>query len=85
MKYALKFDPRFLAWNLLGDAKNVRDTEKQQELYDACLKAQKPLSPKEISEITELDYQYVRNILGKMVNKGELEKKGRGKYTVPFL
>jgi hypothetical protein len=83
-EYALKFDPLVLGWNLLGEATNVRDTEKQQEIYNACLKAEKPLSPKAISEITKLDYQYVRNTLGKMVKKGELDKKVRGKYTVPF-
>jgi hypothetical protein len=83
-EYTLKFDSSILGWNLLGEAKNTQDTEKQQEIFDACLKAEKALSPKKISEITGLDHQYVRNTLGKMVRKGELDKKGRGKYTVPF-
>lgn len=83
-EWALKKDFLSLGWYLLGDAKNVQDTEHQQILYDALLKSNKPLSPKEITSITGLDNQYVRNTLSKMVKRGDLDKVGRGKYKVPF-
>ncbi|MDD2388505.1 MAG: AAA family ATPase [Desulfobacterales bacterium] len=79
-EFALKFDPEFMSWQLLGDAGEVQDTQKQQALFDALKDAEEALTPKELSEITGLNYKYITKTLPKLLKLNAISKIERGKY-----
>ena len=79
--YALKFDPVYLSWKLLGKSGEVKNTEQQQAVYDALKNNQGAiLTPKDLQEITKVDYRNVNRILHKLQLSGEVRKEGHGKY-----
>jgi hypothetical protein len=78
--YAIKFDPNFLKWNLIGDAQEVKSTKKRQKLYNALKEATEPLGPKELSEMTELSTKYIKNTLPSLMKEGNIIKVSYGKY-----
>ena len=82
-EYALEFDRKNLTWNVIGSGFAIRNTGKQQILYDALVEhssLQNPLSPKDIEQITGLDGKYIRNTLPKFVQDGSIKKVDRGNY-----
>lgn len=83
-EYSIKFDPHILSWIIEGDVTQIQSTENQQKIYDAIKNSEKKVGPKKISELTGLDYSYVRNTLKKLLDKGKIEKTGRGQYELPF-
>lgn len=79
---ALELDPRTLTWTLLGEASEVKATTDQQRLYDAIKESVEPLSPKELSQITELNPRYLNNLLAKFISRGDIKRTGYGRYTI---
>ena len=78
--YVLEFDSANLSWNILGDSKEIKQTDQRQKLYDAIKEANKPITPKELCEITDLREQYIYDTLPKMLKEGDIEQISRGKY-----
>lgn len=79
-EYALKFDPQFLSWTLIGDASEVRSTEQQQAVYD-CIKGYgHPISPNEIENVTGIKRRNIYKILSALQKDGSIQKVGRGNY-----
>lgn len=81
-EYALRFDPRYLSWNLLGEASEIQSTEQQQAVYDALKTFDNPISPKQLQEVTDLKYRNVMKILHKLVSEGAVQQVGRGRYVI---
>jgi hypothetical protein len=79
-EYALKFDPGYLQWELIGQADEVQSTQQRQALFNALKEAEEPLTPKQLSEITGLRPHYVRKALPLLLQAGSIQKESRGKY-----
>ena len=79
-EYALKLDSGHMTWKFLGDAKDIKSTDTKQKIYDAIKEADKPLSPKELAEVTGIEYGYIRKTLPDLMKEGNIIKQDRGKY-----
>jgi len=79
-EYALRFERSLLAWQLLGQSQEVQSTQKRQLVYDAIKNSTEPISPKELSEITELEAKYVQKSLPSLIEDGSIKRIDRGKY-----
>jgi AAA domain-containing protein/CHC2-type zinc finger protein/Toprim domain-containing protein len=82
-EYALSYDPSIWTWTLLGDAQEVKNTRDQQTLYDALKKhtdQDNLMTPKELSEITDLKASYIKATLPRLIQQGNVYKRGRGNY-----
>ncbi|WP_413717395.1 AAA family ATPase [Silicimonas sp. MF1-12-2] len=77
---ALGFDPGSCLWSDLGRPSDVFGSETRQAIRMA-LKAGKQ-TPSEISEHGDLDYELCAKTLQRMVEGGEIEKGGRGRYRL---
>jgi hypothetical protein len=81
IELAMELDTQMLAWRLLGERAEVKNTNDQQRIYNALKESTEELTPKELSEITGLKDYYVKKILGKFVEDGSIKRTGHGKYT----
>ena len=79
---AIKLDPETLRWSIIGDASEVQGTSSQQTVYDAIKKEQRPVTPREISDITGIKNTFVRQILMKLCANNSLLKRERGLYII---
>ncbi|MGD9825093.1 AAA family ATPase [Desulfobacter sp.] len=80
-EYVLDFDPIMFSWKITGKAVDIKSTDERQKLFDCLKAADGPMTPKQITEATGLDHQYVRKNLPKLCEEGTLKKEGYGKYT----
>ncbi|MEX0406768.1 AAA family ATPase [Aquibium sp. LZ166] len=71
------------AWNLIGEAAEVRRTDERSRILSALLTADAPISPREIAVATGMPRNNVDQLLFKMGKAGELQKSGRGGYVHP--
>ena len=82
-EYALKYHPDIWTWELLGDAQEVKTTALQQLVYDTIKKAEQPIKPKEIEQITKIKYRTISSILNQLINEGSIEKAFKyGSYKI---
>lgn len=79
-EYALRFDPQFLTWTLLGNADEVQSTEQRQAVYDCIKEYGHSITPKEISAATEIKERNLFKILKGLMLDGTIKKVGRGSY-----
>jgi hypothetical protein len=75
---AMKFDDG--RWTVLGDADEVHRSNERRKIIEALVTAGKPVGPKELAEISGLNYTNVRRMLLRMAAAGEISKTGRGLY-----
>jgi hypothetical protein len=75
---ALAFDAG--KWKILGTVQEVHISEQRKKIIAALEEAGKPLSPKEISDVTGLKYANVRQLLFKMGRDGEVTS-NNGRYS----
>jgi len=78
--YKLTFDDKTLSWTLKDEAYDLKLSNQQRKIVEACKEATGPLTPTEIAKISGLELQYVKNTLPKLVEKGDLKKPDRGEY-----
>jgi hypothetical protein len=78
--YPLNFQGGMLSWTLAGEIREMELSEQQRGIVDACKKAASPLTPKQISEISGVHHQTVKNDLPGLLQGGNLKKTGRGAY-----
>lgn len=76
---ALRFDGG--NWSLLGDAGKVRMSHERVTILNALQEADGPLSPRDVTDVTGMPYQNVRQILSRMARSNEIKKLERGKYS----
>jgi AAA domain len=80
---ALHFNKETCRWLILGPAAEVNRSAERTRVLSALEAASEPLGIKEIMAATERpDRNAVDQLLYKMVNDGEIEKVGRGKYQI---
>jgi hypothetical protein len=78
---AMKFDPRFGSWQVLGDATEHKQSETRQKILEALRIAGEPLAPKETWEslggdTSPVSYSAVRVRLPQMADEGTVMKVG---------
>ena len=83
--YAMKFDPQYLSWNIKGREDEIMTTDNSQKVFNAIANAGKSLGPKQISQISGIDYDYTRRLVQLMLKRGALIKEGRGNYNTKTL
>jgi len=80
---ALQFNRDIGTWERLGAADEVGRTSEREAVMAVLRESDKPLTAREISDITGKGYDAVRKILARMAHAGEVGKTGRGLYTCP--
>jgi hypothetical protein len=87
-KGTLMFEKDSGLWRWLGDAVELKMNNLALDIRNALLEAGKPLAPKEISEslgrgATGKQYESVKKMVQRMVDRGELDKALNHKYALP--
>ncbi|MBA7531592.1 DNA primase [subsurface metagenome] len=72
-KYALKFHPDILSWELLGKAEEVKSTAIKQSIYNLIRDAHEPITVKEIMQTTGIKRATLYYNLGKLEKEGSIE------------
>lgn len=79
---ALTLDLNAGGWVLLGDAEKYTQGKERQQVIDMMLQVDRPISPKELSELLNKNYQTVWSMLLNLERDGMVKKIGRGSYVV---
>lgn len=77
---AIKLDRESLTWNLLGKSSEVMATASKQKVFDALREEGEVMSLKEVCEASSVPKNYVKKILKKLIDKGDVRRCERGKY-----
>lgn len=81
---ALQFNKQTCKWTILGLASEVHRSNERSRVIAALKAAEKPLSPTDILVNAELTSRNATDILlRKMAISGEIERIGRGLYSLP--
>lgn len=80
---ALEFDRDIGTWKRLGAAEEVGRTTEREVIMKVLRESDKPLSARDISDITGKSYDAVRKTLARMAHAGEVDKPARGQYACP--
>jgi hypothetical protein len=78
---AVQFSKASCLWSVLGDASQVVQGEERQAIIDALQDGES--GPRKIAQDAGLKEASVRHLLRKMVEGGQVEKAGYGKYRLP--
>jgi hypothetical protein len=80
---AVSFSKETCRWTVLGFRSEVAVSSERADILNVLARADKPMGPSEIASATGRSDNAVRQLLIKMVEDGEVEKQGRGKYVHP--
>ena len=78
---ALRFAPEVGTWELLGDADEYALGKTRKEIIDA-IRAHGPRTPKQISEITDIEHELAKKTTQRMFHDGQLVAE-KGVYSLP--
>jgi hypothetical protein len=78
---AVTFERDTGTWVILGNAHEVGRSDERQAILDVLRRHDKPLSPREVSDILGKNHPAVRQCLIRMWNGGEIDRPARGLYT----
>lgn len=77
---AVEFDHG--AWSVLGEAAEIHRSQERAAILDVLANATEPMGPKEIADALGAEVNNVKQLLYKMAISGEVQKQGRGQYSV---
>ena len=83
IEHAMNFDRSSGSWSLLGNAADVKRSPERGRILELLLDRGEPMGPKDIALALGEEENNIRQLLWKMVDDGELQKKDRGKYVLP--
>src|SRR5262249_20358029 len=69
-------------WDVLGPSKGVQPSAEREDIIAVLVKADKPMTIKQIAENCRNDYDNVKNLLTKLHAEGHVERTGRGMYKL---
>jgi hypothetical protein len=78
---ALRFAPEAGTWELLGDAGEYALGQTRRKILEA-LHEHGPLAPKQVSEVTDVDYENAKKTMQRMFRDGQLAA-DNGVYSIP--
>jgi hypothetical protein len=82
IEYALKFDPEYTSWEIIGPAHEYKMSEARQEIINYLIAAGQPVRPKHIADALGMNHSTIRGILSKMLRDGQVIQPVDHKYTV---
>ncbi len=77
---AVEFNKGDCRWFVMGQASEVRRSDERTQIINALKEAAQPMSPREVTDLTGLSYDNVRQLLTRMSAAGEITRVGRGQY-----
>lgn len=80
---AIEFNRRDNRWRILGEASEVRRSGERKAIIKVLSEATEPMTPREISDATNMPPNNIKQLLRKMAIAHEVVKVGRAKYTLP--
>jgi hypothetical protein len=81
---ALQFDKSSCKWIILGEAREIRRSNERARVLSALGESSEPMSPRDIMLQAQLANRNATDLLlYKMRRHGEIERVGRGMYTLP--
>jgi hypothetical protein len=78
---ALRWDPQYAQWSILGKADEYRLSKERQEVIELLEKAGKPLTPSEASPLLNKPPSTVKRLFWTMGQDGQIVGLGDGTYT----
>jgi hypothetical protein len=79
---AVRFDTDTCTWIVLGEARDVRQSDERSAITEALTEAEEPLGPNQIAAVAGMRAGNIRRLLGKMKRDGVVAKTKRGKYAL---
>jgi hypothetical protein len=79
---ALRWDPAYALWSILGEAEQYRVSKERQEVIDLLASATTPLTPKEVAAGLDKKPGAVGKLLWSMARDGQLVT-ADGRYSLP--
>lgn len=79
---AVQFDGETCTWAVLGEARDVQQSDQRSAIVEALTEAGEPLGPNQIAAAAGMRAANVRKLLGKMRRDGTVTKATRGKYAL---
>jgi hypothetical protein len=79
---ALRFDPQYALWSILGDAEEFRITGDRSAVVQLLKKAGKPMKPSEAAPLLGKTLQTVKQLFWRMDQAGQLKAMGNGYYCI---
>jgi hypothetical protein len=79
---AVEFQRDICRWRVLGAASDVHRSDERRAVLEALRAASEPMTPRELSDVTEHAYGATRKLLFGMTRDGEVKRVGRGKYVL---
>lgn len=84
-EYAIRFDKTTGIWNIIGSPEENQITEQRRQILDA-LKEHGMMSSRQISSVTQIDYNLIRTTVARLVQSGlVIHDKATKRYYVPDL
>jgi hypothetical protein len=81
---ALQFSKDTFGWTIIGEAADVRRSDERGRVLAVLRDSPKPVTAKDIQLRAEMTSRNATDLLlHKMLNDGEVERSGRGLYTIP--
>jgi DNA-binding transcriptional ArsR family regulator len=80
---AMRFDKESCRWSVLGDAQEARQSETRSKILRFLGEVSWPVGAGEIAAQLGMTSNTVTQRLHHMTKAGEVERVGRGKYTLP--
>ena len=77
---ALQFSPEAGTWALLGDAAEYTLGKTRKEILDV-IRAHGALTPKQVSELSNIEYELAKKTMQRMFGDGQLDA-AKGKYSL---
>jgi hypothetical protein len=79
---AVQFEAETCTWTILGEARDVQQSDQRTAIVEALTEAGEPLGPNQIAAAAGMRAPNVRKLLGKMRRDGTVTKATRGKYAI---
>ncbi len=80
---AMSFNKDACRWSVMGRAVEVHQSDERKAVIDALLVTAEPMTPVTIAEATGRPRNNIKQLLFKMLSKGEVVKMGKGAYVHP--
>lgn len=81
-EHAVTFNKDSCRWSILGDASEIHRSNERGKILDVLQGASEPMTPREVADAADHSYEAVRKTLQRMAEAGEIDKAGRGRYTL---
>ena len=80
---AMQFNKDACRWSVQGRAAEVHQSDERKAVIDVLLVTAEPMTPVTIAEATGRPRNNIKQLLFKMLHKGEVVKAGKGAYVHP--